>query len=268
MTSWWLGSSIPTVALTRSKRGRFRPGTVCPDRRGVALVELVVAMLCLTLVLQLSASVHAKVRNAARYASERSTRLDAARAARVVLRRELGAGVEGRDWVAFPPDSVRLRAFRGTGWVCAGADLGRGVTVRWAGIRRPDPVKDSVLVMVEDGSWRAVDLISVSTAGSCLSPVMPPPTLQPLTSTPVPSESWVLEPEVEGPVLLRIFESGSYHFGGDALRYRRGASGRQPITDAALAGAGLIGHERSVALRTPAPSSAETPWAGYVASRR
>jgi hypothetical protein len=40
----------------------------------------------------------------------------------------------------------------------------------------------------------------------------------------------LLVPEPTDPVLGRIFEGGSYHFSGGALRYRRGAGGRQPLT--------------------------------------
>ena len=44
------------------------------------------------------------------------------------------------------------------------------------------------------------------------------------------------------PILLRFFETGSYHLGDDALRYRRGSGGRQPLTEPVLATAIFADH--------------------------
>ena len=41
---------------------------------------------------------------------------------------------------------------------------------------------------------------------------------------------WTIEPPVTGALVARIFERGSYHVVGRALRYRRGLGGRQPLT--------------------------------------
>lgn len=60
---------------------------------------------------------------------------------------------------------------------------------------------------------------------------------------------WTVSDSVPaGLILVRYFERGSYHLSGDALRYRRGRAGRQPLTPETLripesrfvmAGAGL-----------------------------
>ena len=44
------------------------------------------------------------------------------------------------------------------------------------------------------------------------------------------SELWTIDPPVPGALVARIFERGSYHVSGGALRYRRGMGGRQPLT--------------------------------------
>lgn len=160
--------------------------------------------------------------------------MDAVRAVRVVLRDELGAGLTDLDWTVFPPDSIRLRAFRGTGWPCAPLVRGLTIPVRWDGIRAPDPSKDSLLVLDGDGAWRVVDLVGVTDSGVCA--------------------GWTLEAAVPSPILMRLFESGSYHFGNGALRYRRGGGGRQPLTEGVLQGASFVRTLRGVRVRVPRPA--------------
>jgi hypothetical protein len=43
-------------------------------------------------------------------------------------------------------------------------------------------------------------------------------------------ELWSVDPPVPGALVVRVFERGSYHVSGGALRYRRGMGGRQPLT--------------------------------------
>lgn len=101
-------------------------------------------------------------------------------------------------------DSVALRVHRGMAVVAAVAD--DGVTLDYEGIRDPDPAKDSLLIV---GSERV---------GSF---------------TVLAGEPLRIHPDVpirERDILL-FFESGAYHLATNALRYRRGAEGRQPVTD-------------------------------------
>ena len=207
------------------------------DRRGLTLLELIVALVCTSLVLQFGLAAHAHVRTRVSQEQLRSARMDALRAVRVVLRDELGAGLADVDWTVFPPDSIRLRAFRGTGWPCRSPEGDLTIPVRWEGIRAPDSSKDSVLVLGGDGAWRVVDLVAVTGAGPCV--------------------AWTLDALVPSPVLLRLFESGSYHLGSGALRYRRGGGGRQPLTEDVLQGASFVRTPRGVRVRVPdlAPDS-------------
>lgn len=148
--------------------------------------------------------------------------LSARRLAAIVIGKELRAGVRGRDWIGPVSDSLSLRAFRGWGLVC-GFGTGPGkIVVAYHGERAADPVKDSVLILTADG-WRRADLTGrASGAQSC--------TMDLAGDSEVRTEVWTIEPPVTGALVARIFERGSYHLIGGALRYRRGLGGRQPLT--------------------------------------
>ncbi len=124
----------------------------------------------------------------------------------------------GRDWVVLASDSLALRAFRGWGPVCgSGTEPGR-IVVAYHGERMANPVKDSVLILTAYG-WRPADLTRRSSeVGSCA------------TELGGASEAWTIDPPVTGALVARVFERGSYHISGGALRYRRGLGGRQPLT--------------------------------------
>ena len=194
------------------------------DRRGASFAELLVATLCGILIVHLGLQALARARAIESELRLRSERLSVLRIGRSVLRRELDAGVTGRDWAVYPPDSLRLRAFRGTARVCplrSGADL----VVVPEGMRAPDPEKDSVLLLGTDGLWTAADLVAVGS-----------PTEVCPSAPGVPVRRWTVHPAPTAPVAYaRLFESGSYHLNGGALRYRRGAGGRQPLTPDILA---------------------------------
>ncbi len=136
------------------------------------------------------------------------------------------------DLPAVAADTLSLRALRGVGIICAGA--GTGVDVRYRGMRWPDAAKDSVVTMAATGvPERAIAVDSDrNAAGAC---------------APHPGEAvrrWTLSDSAGGAGdLLLVFERGSYHLTGGALRYRRGAGGRQPLTEAFLESAsfGLAG---------------------------
>ena len=144
--------------------------------------------------------------------------LSARRLAAVVIGKELRAGVRGRDWISPASDSLSLRAFRGWGLVCALGKEPGSIVVVYHGERVANPVKDSVLILTADG-WRGADLTRrAAGAPSCAMDLGGDP------------EVWTIDPPVSGALVARIFERGSYHVSGGALRYRRGLGGRQPLT--------------------------------------
>lgn len=165
------------------------------------------------------------------------------RLTRSTLEEETRYSYAGRDWDA-AADTVGVRAFRGTALVCGTPSPGR-LSVRYSGWRNPNPAKDSVLVLTHTGRWIAVELVGRA-AGSATEPCG--------DSTWGSTELWSVDPPVEG-VLGRLFERGSYHLTGTALRYRRGRGGRQPVTPGAFS---LMGLARSTSdstlrLRLEAP---------------
>lgn len=137
------------------------------------------------------------------------------RTARVVLAGELRL-IAAADLASTSADSVRVRAFRGGGTVCGGA--GAEVWLRYAGLRAPDPTKDSVVLIGRSGSEEALAVEGVAAAPCGAGAVA-----LTLSGTPAAVPGYGL-----------LFEAGAYHVAGGALRYRRGAGGRQPLTESLL----------------------------------
>lgn len=187
-------------------------------RAGTSLPEAVVALLVGLLVLQLGLSSLARLRTAQADLAARADALVALRLGRHVLRRELRHGIPGRDWAA-TADSLGLRAFRGAGIVCASDSIAAELTVWYQGDRAPDPSKDSVLLVTGEGRVGVRALAGTGTASS------------PCPGAAGPTMRWRLDRAAPtGTLVARVFERGSYHLTAAALRYRRGASGRQPLT--------------------------------------
>lgn len=207
-----------------------------PRRRGgTTLVEVVTALLLTTAILHLSVDALSRLKAGARRHEERRMRLDARRMTTRILRAELSGGLPGLDWEAYPPDSVRLRAYRVTAEVCAPV-VDSALAVRPWGGRQVDPDKDSVAVLDLGGRWHVRDVVSrVADPTACAGG----------------GEVWRLGDTTPQGVLARAFESGSYHLGPAELRYRRGGSGRQPLTGAGLLGFTLAGAHDSVDLIGP-----------------
>ena len=201
-------------------------------RPGFTLVEVVIALLACALLGGLALRGYAAVASANRRLGRTCDELWALRAIRWGLREELAAGVAGRDWSAHPPDSIRLRAFRSTALVCAAGADSSVVVIRYGG-RRPDPSKDSVLVLAASGGWSAAGLDGVAQEGC-------PAGVHGGRPSGAAVERWRLSEAATGPVLVRLYERGSYHLTGRALRYRRGGGGRQPLTAEVLDGARLV----------------------------
>jgi Tfp pilus assembly protein PilV len=187
------------------------------SRAGVSVLEVLIALLIGLFVLQLGLETLARLRSAQAALSARADALVALRVGSHVLRRELRHGLAGRDWAA-SGDSLALRAFRATAVVCASDSAAAELTVRYRGDRAPDPSKDSVLVTTPEGVTTVHALVGVGAASSaCAAPG-------------VGARLRLDRGAPSGAVLARVFERGSYHLSDAALRYRRGASGRQPLT--------------------------------------
>jgi hypothetical protein len=188
---------------------------------GFTVMETLVALLAGWLLTALALGTLARQRTVQAELARRAEALAALRISRHVLRGEVDAG-DGTE--LFGGDSVALRAYRGVGIVCAPAPDARDLIVRVRGIRAPDPAKDSVAVVGADG-WTQV--LALELRGSA--PVPCP------SSTGEGVERWRLSGDVHAePLVARFFERGSYHLSGAALRYRRGAAGRQPLTPEVL----------------------------------
>lgn len=201
-------------------------------RSGFSVLEALIALLLLLLILQAGWAITTGMARGAAALADRSESLAAARATAWIIQEELEGARAGLD-VSIPSrDTIALRAFRGTALVCAFV-APSALPVRWSGVRAPDPAKDSALALLgsaaRSGEWFAVGLRSRSAApGAC-----------PWRAGGV-EERWTVDEPVGAPVvpsqivLLRVFERGSYHVSDEALRYRIGSGGRQPLTPPAL----------------------------------
>lgn len=122
--------------------------------------------------------------------------------------------------LAVATDTVGVRAVRGLGTAChARSD---GAVVRYSGARLPEPAKDSVLILDAAIGDRALPLNAVRRSETAPAACRATPDVTILTlrsSEPIPLGSLIL-----------VFEAGSYHLADRAFRYRRGLSGRQPLT--------------------------------------
>lgn len=152
------------------------------------------------------------------------TRLTAAADTERIVAAVLGAELRSLTAadVAFGADSVRLRAFRGAGVVCSADET--GLLVSYRGVRLPEPDKDSVLLIWPDFE-RAADVEAVGAASGCERDDAPSLRLAIRGSGP---------DSVPAPAYALVFETGAYSISAAALRYRRGAGGRQPLTETNL----------------------------------
>ncbi len=190
-------------------------------RRGVLLVELLVAIALGGVVLGLLLRGIVEAARVMEWIALRVETQEAVRTVWVLLDEEVGAGLPQRDWEVTSDGVLALRGFRGFARSCDGeSGAGGGLQVAWRGVRAPDPARDSLLVLGDDGGWRPAPLPGFRSGGGCAEH---------------PGERGgevELPPGVggEGPILLRYFERGHYSIEGGALRYRRGNGGRQPLT--------------------------------------
>jgi len=215
-----------------------------------------VALLLGLFIVHLGFTTLARLRRAQTRLEVRTDALVATRITRHVVRRELRHGRHGDDWFV-NDDSIFLRAFRGTALVCPYDTLTLELTVVFGGDRRPDPSKDSVLLIGPLGSLEARALTGVgSSSNPCGPTALPPP------------ETWRLDAAVPpGSVVARLYERGSYHLSASALRYRRGASGRQPLTpEVWSASSAWVRTGRVLGLEARyRDSEAGAPWSAFLA---
>ena len=189
-------------------------------RGGATLVELLLALLLSAVLLGAVAHLLRTQMAVVRDLARRGEVLEAERLVRQIVPREVRVGRHGRDWALGSSGDLSLRAFRALLRPCPGSPAGRVVEGTVEGLRAPDPSKDSALVLSSFGEWTRVDLRGA----------------EPGTGECGPGSVWRLsvDPPVPEPVLLRIFERGEYSLRDGTLRYRRGRSGRQPLTAGVL----------------------------------
>lgn len=209
---------------------------------GFTLLEVLVSFVLLAVVLTVSWRVAATQKRVFERLLERQAILQAERTVSWVLSTEIGAGRPGHDRDVLTADVLDLRAFRGRGWPCAARVSPQGwLPVRQSGWRRPEPAKDSVVLLDGEGRRAAFDL-QERAAGAT-----------PCRTTPGEYAEWWRLSGAGGlrATFLRYFERGSYHLEDAAFRYRRGRAGRQPLTEEVLDGrhSGLVVEGPSVVVR-------------------
>ncbi len=156
--------------------------------------------------------------------ADRAEALEAVRTIWVVIEEEVRPGLAERDWRIDESGALQLRSFQGVGRICESGPSD-GWLVAHRGRRRPDPLRDSLLVLGEDGAWRSAPLEASRRGEGC----------EVLAGEELYHWSWT--PSGVRPVLARNFETGSYHLENRAFRYRRGSGGRQPLTPERLSSA-------------------------------
>ena len=223
---------------------------------GISLAEALVSLLIGLLLLHLSLTSMARMRAVQSRVTSRAEFVGSMRLFRAVVRGELRLGIPGRDEL-LEADSLSLRAFRGTAVVCR-RESPTEYLVSFRGYRAPDTSKDSVLAVGSLGQTEVVGLLS---------------------GRPVPDRCdagaggsaavWLLDRELRSaPVILRLFERGSYHLARLALRYRSGRGGRQPLTPEVLATPASRWTRGGDSYRVelvPLDSTSSASWIGYLA---
>lgn len=187
-----------------------RPGVV-------SLPELVLVAWLFGVILALVATFAASQGRLVRLQRDRARAQELVRTTRLVLDRELRSSLPiqrgGRGG-----DSIALRAVRGGGPVCE-VD-GKDVVVRYRGLRGPEPSKDSVLLLTAAAVVQAGPVRSASTTTACSGGIR----LRLADELNDTTAAFAL-----------VYERGTYLIADGAFRYRRGAAGRQPLTEAVLA---------------------------------
>jgi prepilin-type N-terminal cleavage/methylation domain-containing protein len=204
--------------VLRRRRVRFVLHGV---RCGFTLPELLATLTLMALLAALCFGVLGVQLQLARVTAARTLDADAVRTTTAVVGGELRRA-SNEDVLAVSADSLAMRAFRGFAVVCSLAV--QQAVVSYRGDRLPDPVKDSAVWIGAAGAAAVVAITNVS-AGAPLCALSGGGTAQ----------TWHTQPVLPGPGVLLLFEGGSYYLTSNALRYRVGAGGRQPLTAALFA---------------------------------
>jgi hypothetical protein len=191
-------------------------------RSGVLLLEVVFSLLLLSLLVSAGWTILARHVEVGNRVSHQASVLETIRTLAWLMGQETGVGLPGVDWNA-AGDSLPLRAFRGFALPERGSWVGQRVRVCFKGYRSPAPEKDSVLLLDANGAWTALDLTARAHLSSGCNGMAE-----------WEEEEWVFSEARPGAIFGRLYESGSYHLSDEALRYRRGRGGRQPVTPETL----------------------------------
>lgn len=224
-----------------------------PQAGSVSVSELVLVFWVFAIVLIALAEFVAGQGRLARRQRDLVRLREAHRTVELILGNEL-RDLTSADIIRGGSEALAIRAPRGSGSVCS-AD-GSSVSLRYSGSRRPDPEKDSVLLLVGGGPAE-IRAVTAVVGGGC--------------------GNGGLTLALDHPVVVRarfgvVFEHGSYHASGAAIRYRLGRAGRQPLTEAFFAraafapGSGAAGllvhlepHPDSLPHRIPTPATLRIP---------
>lgn len=172
-------------------------------------VTLLLGLLLTTLVWRDAAVIRTTLAGVA----EQTARTEARRVIGLVLDAEAGGFVEG----GAPAGQVAVRAHRWWGVVCDTLPRAGRATLLFQGLRRPDPDKDSLLVVSAGGRVEVRRLDGVRAVAGCGATAV--------------EVAWAPHPDEPPPRLVRGFEYGVYLL-DEAFRYRRGSGGAQPLTAA------------------------------------
>ena len=186
--------------------GQLLPGE---RRRGVTLLECLVALLLTGLILSVLSRVVISLRRGLETTTALSEEVETARVARTLLDRIAASGAVLHESAGAGEVRVRLPI----GW----AEPCDSVFV-WRGIRAPDPERDSALVIDALSRRRRVAITDTG--------------LQPCTvahGADGVGRTFELVPAISDVRLIRVYESGVVRI-DDAVRYARRSTPRQPLT--------------------------------------
>lgn len=174
------------------------------------LAELLVALLLGLLLIALVWRNAASVRTQLAALAQRAAQVEARRVVGLVLDAEAGGFVAGGAEGELP-----VRAHRWWGVVCDTLPVAGRATVHLQGLRRPEPDKDSLLVVTAAGRVQLRRLDHARAVAACGGGAV--------------ELGWTAHPDDPPARLVRGFEYGAYRLDA-AFRYRRGAGGAQPLT--------------------------------------
>lgn len=180
------------------------------------LIELLVSVLVASLLVLAAGRVARLQGDSVRALTLQARKAEAVRTTISLLDWEMASG----DATPLTDEVLRVRSLRGRGQPCA--RIADETFVIWLGRRTPDAGRDSVRLVLDDGTLEVVPLVSArrvsESPGSC-------PT----------AGVWGLRWEANdasldlAPVHVQLFEAGQYEL-GSALRYRGVSGSVQPLT--------------------------------------